>query len=262
VDRYIEGRKRSNPLEDLARAARDALEPRERGAPPDPRGPGITAWYLVGPSAGPFAARTMDTATRFTHAIAVRDVPTPAYPELMVPVRPLIQNLSAFDLEIVFAANAIYGDGIVVPAHTQWTPEGITGIPVAGFGASDVRVIEPTVVSVGPNGGVLVANDPGSPFRVGLDGTDNVVNDRRSFFREHVLIVTPDERDDPTILFTASLIELEADVDCRVAFNHVASWLPVRRGQRWRVPLFVQSVQRASATPLDIGTIRLHELGN
>ena len=167
MEKYVPNRPRPDPLGDLARAARDALTPPPGSPPPaPPRGPGITAWYLLGGIvAGNYDVRVMDYATRFSHRIVVRDVPTLAFPELMVPVRPVIQNLEGEPIEIVFSPVATYGDGIRIPGHTQWTPEAITAIPLVG-GGTDVNVISPTRSLPGPWGALLVTGDFGDPLPV------------------------------------------------------------------------------------------------
>ncbi len=97
------------------------VEQGEKAGGSPPRGPGVTAWYVIAANANPHDVRVSDTATRFAHRIDVRDAPALAFPELMDPVDPMFQNHSVDDVELVFTPLAIFGTGILVPAGTWWT---------------------------------------------------------------------------------------------------------------------------------------------
>jgi hypothetical protein len=79
----------------------------------------------------------MDAGSRFAHHVNVGAVPVLAYPELMVPEIPVIQNLSAVDaIEIVFSPVAAFGDGIRIPPLFQWTIPALSPMAIGGGGGA------------------------------------------------------------------------------------------------------------------------------
>ncbi len=181
---------------ELLERARDALVPQSPPDPPAPRGPGISAWYLISGVAADHDVRVMDTATRFAHHITVRDVAVLAYPELMVPVAPMIQNRSIADsIEIVFSPNAVFGDGIEIPARMQWTPDGLSDMGSGGAVlAVDVidrvaRLLGHVAVDSLPAGGIDVSDRAARLLGVVASITAAIdVSDRAARLLGHVAV--------------------------------------------------------------------------